>query len=492
LTVKKKGLLKDITLEALEAGRAAFKGDTEAKKQKRMADCEMDLLRFGRTYCPHYFSYSASEFHEEIAELTDMEQFLNLVAPRGFAKSTILSFLKVLHWIVYERKHFILLISDTMPQATLFLQAIKEELESNEKLIGDFGHLEGEKKWSEKDFITSTGIRVVARGTGNKLRGLRHRQYRPDAVVLDDPQNDEHVESHQQREKDWRWFIRVVLNVGQEDTCIFVIGTIIHPECIVFRLIDNEGFTSRVYRAIKDDGTSLWPERWPIEKLELKRKQLGSVAFDMEFMNRCHDPETHPFDTEKFTYFDLSEIALEEMEVTVGAWDPAMGQEAGKARRGSVDYAAIATVGRDESGYLYVLDCWMSKVPPLKQIEAAFRLYATWGWRWFGIETVAFQKVLKTLIDQLSRKLGIYLPTRAIEQHKNKVTRILGLQPLCENGTLRFRKDQTLLLQQFADFPTGDHDDGPDAVEQAVSLLVRKRKPGLWVLPGLDEEALDN
>lgn len=47
--------------------------------------------------------------------------------------------------------------------------------------------------------------------------------------------------------------------------------------------------------------------------------------------------------------------------------------------------------------------------------------------------------------------------------------RIQALQPYIKNGYIEFKNCQLLLLNQLWDFPYGAYDDGPDALEGAVS-----------------------
>jgi phage terminase large subunit-like protein len=54
-----------------------------------------------------------------------------------------------------------------------------------------------------------------------------------------------------------------------------------------------------------------------------------------------------------------------------------------------------------------------------------------------------------------------------------KVVRIRRLTPLLSQGRLRFKagsKGAKLLVEQLRDFPCGEHDDGPDALEVAWRL----------------------
>ena len=47
--------------------------------------------------------------------------------------------------------------------------------------------------------------------------------------------------------------------------------------------------------------------------------------------------------------------------------------------------------------------------------------------------------------------------------------RIQSLQPLISSGTLRLSRRHNTLVDQLRYFPLGAHDDGPDALEMAVS-----------------------
>ena len=67
----------------------------------------------------------------------------------------------------------------------------------------------------------------------------------------------------------------------------------------------------------------------------------------------------------------------------------------------------------------------------------------------------------------------MYLPIKGIKPKVSKELRIQKLSPLIENGLIRFRRNQKLLIDQLIEFPKGAHDDLPDALEMAVSGLER-------------------
>jgi hypothetical protein len=134
-------------------------------------------------------------------------------APRGNAKSTIISFVTALWCAVFAKKHYILLISDTSSQADSFLMNIKAEIEENKLLAKDFGQLFGEV-WNTSDIVLSNDTRIQALGAGKRVRGRRYKQYRPDLIICDDIENDENVQSEEQRAKMNAWFNKALSKAG--------------------------------------------------------------------------------------------------------------------------------------------------------------------------------------------------------------------------------------------------------------------------------------
>jgi len=172
-----------------------------------------------------------------------------IAAPRGHAKSTVMSLQNVLHAALFGYKRYILLVSDTEAQAVSFLDAIKNELETNERILADFGEQPG-KTWKTGSILLSNGCRIDAVGSGQKLRGRRNYERRPDLILCDDIENDEGVRTAEQRQKTADWFWKAVCKSGDSYTDILVIGTILHHDSLLAGLLENPGFQSRKYRAI--------------------------------------------------------------------------------------------------------------------------------------------------------------------------------------------------------------------------------------------------
>ena len=200
----------------------------------------VDMEFFGRAYFPHYFSRPSPEFHREldaiwqdgvlkgltpstsglVKQISRMNGCKRVVAaPRGHAKSTSLTFKGTIHAVVYGYKHYPIIISDSSDQAEGFLDNIRVEFEENEAIREDFGDLTG-KVWRSNVLVTSTNIKVEAIGSGKKIRGRKHRNWRPDLLILDDIENDENVRTPEQRAKLDSWFKKAVSKAGDDYTDI--------------------------------------------------------------------------------------------------------------------------------------------------------------------------------------------------------------------------------------------------------------------------------
>ena len=169
-----------------------------------------------------------------------------------------MSLQNVLHAALYGYKRYILLISDTEAQTVSFLDTIKNELETNERILADFGEQPG-KTWKTSSILLSNGCRIDAVGSGQKLQGRRNYERRPDLILCDDIENDKGVRTGEQRQKTADWFWKAVCKSRDSYTDILVIGTILHHDSLLANLLEKPSFQSRKYQAVLSDSPSpLW------------------------------------------------------------------------------------------------------------------------------------------------------------------------------------------------------------------------------------------
>lgn len=490
-----------------------------------------DMSYFGRAYLPHYFIRKSPHFHEELDEiwsrgvmkgrnpLKEAKVISRLkgsrqvvAAPRGHAKSTNFTFKDDLHAILYAYKHYILILSDSSEQAEGFLDDIKTELEDNANIIMDFGSLKGDKVWRTGVILTKTDIKAEAIGSGKKVRGRRHRNWRPDLIVLDDIENDENVNTPEQRRKLKNWFDKAVSKAGDTYTDIMYIGTILHYDSLLNNVLQNPRYKTKKYRAVISEAvnTKLWDEWEGIytnlfnenheedartfyeankeemllgaevlweEKLsyydlmEIKVSE-GTASFNSELQNDPIDPESATFNPEWFDYYEPEIVDFSSPEfVFVAANDPSLGKNK-KSDTSSIINLALST----KTGYMYVADASVERRKPDVIIDDVFemnrRLKRDYkkGFYKFGVEVVQFQYFFKEVMAAKSAEEGEYIPIEEIQSTVNKVLRIESLQPVIKNKYLKFNREHKTLLKQLQEFPMGKNDDAPDGLQMAVQL----------------------
>jgi phage terminase large subunit-like protein len=159
-----------------------------------------------------------------------------------------------------------------------------------------------------------------------------------------------------------------------------------------------------------------------------------------------------------------STLPLERMTRRVIAVDPSLG-----ARPDVGDYSAIVALGWCD-GLLWA-EADLARRPPHAIIADTLIMADRWKPHAIGIEAVAFQSVL---IGELTRQRRVPWPIYGIKADGAKELRIRRLGPSIVRRELRIADTPggRLMYRQLRDWPMGDHDDGPDALEMALRLMM--------------------
>ncbi len=467
-------------------------------KQLFVSRFKNEPLSFASTVLGHHMTDQSNgerlpspAFHVEMMDTYMSELFIGFAAPRNHAKSTVTTLFYVLYCILFERKRHIVIISATEDMAIRFLRRIKEELESNKWILWAFGQQRSEK-WSETEIRTANGCLIHAKGRGAQLRGLINGTDRPDLVVMDDVEDDEMVRSELRRFDFEAWFNGTVLptlapKVGQ---CI-VIGTILHMDSLLNRIV-NQGlypeFKTKVFSAIKEDDTSLWPERFPLETLNkikaayIARDQLAQ--YFMEWMNDPTPAENAEFKV--FTYFDKQKeyptSPLIELTVDVGG---------GGVKKGADDSAMVVTAS-DEKNTLYVVDYVSDKMgtDTDRIIDEIFRLDDMYHPQVVRIEKSTATNFLISPLEKRMLNDRHFLNVEYVSPPKGsgdrrgnmsdaKYQRIAAMASPMKLGAIRIQKWMTKLIEQLTRFPRARHDDVADALGYAWMFSLNRLAPDI-------------
>ena len=488
-----------------------------AERRAKVLDPVNGYEYFVNTYFPHYVrSPEKSELHEflfsRLPEILQQPEGINEAdaAPRGEAKSTLVTRLFSLWTVITGAKKFIVIAMDSIDQAYPMLEAIKAELEFNPRLKTDFPEMCGQGRvWQAGTIVTASNVKIQVFGSGKKMRGMVHGPFRPDLAILDDIENDEMVRNPDQRDKLEMWLKQTVLPLGAVGTKfdVIYIGTILHYDSVLSRTLNNPFWSTRKFKAMKrwPDRMDLW-DRWEelyrndgaavaeafyqANKDEMERGAVtswaargvlalmkirardGHATFDSEYQNDPVAGDAAPF-ANSLNFW----VNRDSDWIFYGACDPSLGK-AGNSR----DPSALCIGGYNRrTGVLDVVEALIKKRLPDKIISDIIELQRRYRCVLWGIETVQFQEFLKTELVKRGAAAGIPIPARGIKPSADKLLRIESLQPYMQNGQIRLHASQSTLIDQFRHFPMADHDDGPDAVHMLWGLVQSSATVGGYI-----------
>lgn len=439
---------------------------------------------FGMYFFSHFVNSKTAACHLElIHELTSPGDSA-IIFPRGFAKTTWEK-IDTIHDMVYCLETVIVYVSSTFSAAQLHLEHIKTELESNDLLISVYGlhsHVYGKRsfRWNLKRLQTSKNVNLVARGR-MKGRGVNINGERPSKIIIDDVEDDQQVSSSEQREKLHDWLYRVIYpSKDPKRGKIKMIGTVLSPLCEVLKFYQAHGGIFR--KAIEND-QSIWPDMFPLKKLQEIKTKIGTRSFSQEYLNTPMNAETstiHPDWIEKTYWEKLDNI--HEMNIVI-MFDP----QAGKSEKS--DFYGLCVVGYfPNDRHRYILEIQTGRGSALEQAALFVSVYQ----RYYGapnltagIEVLMNQVAAYDLIlDWIARKIDL-----DIEQHfkvdnsnrninffsmrpdkeeggvlVNKKVRMESHQAEFERGEIHLHSTMRTFGEKLTCFPNVDHDDDIDAL----------------------------
>lgn len=135
------------------------------------------------------------------------------------------------------------------------------------------------KRNSLREWRTASGGGCMATGIGGGLTG-----YGLNIAFVDDSIKDRvEAESPRRRERIHDWFRDVLMTRVEPGGSVFVFQTRWHPDDLPGRLI-KDGWQYICLSAItqQQDGTkrTLWPERWPMNEMLQRAKDVGPYSFE--------------------------------------------------------------------------------------------------------------------------------------------------------------------------------------------------------------------
>lgn len=456
--------------------------ESKAEQRKRIARLEKNPEEWFRYYFPNYYSAEPAPFHKAATRriMTHPEWFEVRAWSRELAKSAR-SMMEFIYLGVLGKIKCTILVSATADAACDLLMPWRACLESNQRLINDYGVQQGTKAWQADKFITSGGWFVKAIGWGQPPRGKRNENFRPDSFVIDDIDTDEECRNEDIQTNKIRWIEQALLPARSisTPTRILVNGNIIHNNCCVLKLAERAD-KFEVINIRDNEGKSSWPTKNTEEHIDRVLSLISYESQQKEYFNNPMDGT----DAFRDLIFDAVPRLDRVDDILIYA-DPATSNR--DTTSGSLK--AIGVIARRGFDY-FIVRCRVDTMSTTTFINTLFDLYIYVRDKKVtdcnvyiennSLQNPFYEQVLYPQICEQSSTRGIFLPVIGdARDKKDKYTRIEGtLEPLHRSRHLIFNKaehdnpDMMRLVAQFRNFSRKQRRmDGPDMVEGGVFLL---------------------
>jgi predicted phage terminase large subunit-like protein len=350
---------------------------------------------------------------------------------------------------------------------------VKEHIEDplSKKVFPDLQLKKSTK--SKTHFETTMRGEYSAVGVGGAATGRG-----ADILIVDDPiKNRQDAESETIRETIKGWYRSTAYTRLMPDAAIIIMMTRWHIDDLVGWLLkeNTEDWELLVLPAIAEgndllgrkEGDALWPEKYPIERLEEIRATLGSYEFNALYQQRPAPLEGGMF---KLNHFNRYSIAPEFPEAIIHSYDTGTKTGADNDPTTCGVWQAYqhgyyqTEVTRDRISHperkRLVINMWKRDRPLAILIEDE------------GNGTSLIQDLQS---DQECREMNIIpIPTKG----RSKEVRAISVTGLIESGIVYLPQNDFWLADfehELRHFPNVEHDDQIDQMTQALSWMRENR-----------------
>ena len=451
-----------------------------------------NMALFGKYCFPTALKKSTPPFHTNIYKdlANDEKRRVLIAAPRGTAKSTVTTLIYPLWRAAFKKSDeelFIVIISESQAQSINFLSRIKYHLTYStqfKQIFGDLGP-ETASKWTHTDIVLANNTRIVAVGTGQRVRGFLQGDTRPNLIIVDDFESELNAYTAEARAKNRKWLTEAVIPSLSDEGKIAMIGTVISEDCFLCWAKESSAWNVLWFSIWDENEKSIWPERFPKERiLSIKQefKSVGNInGFFQEYMNIAQSPDDAPFQPAWIkihnweykriqgqnclvqNYGDKENEKIKPVELYAGV-DPASSLSA------RADYFVISIIGIDNENNKYVIDIYRNRISPAEQPKLIIDYYKKYKPRRVKIETVGYQEALRTGVREIMKEENLYIPglESGVKPRNAKSERLLSLVPIFAKGQFYFRAEDTHAQGEFLSYPKGKHDDIMDSIWTAL------------------------
>lgn len=468
------------------------------------------------------------EVWDTIKEMFQEDKFdkLELILPRGTAKTTVVNFAVSVWLHSYKKSIYSLVCGKTEQDSIEFMAQTKQAFEENKYIIQAFGQLIDTKNCTvnKLELELSNKTKVQAISSTSSVRGKKYNGVRPSVIIADDYQGKTDVITQDARDKKYNTWIedagyagdKAVKRKGikiKQATKFIVLGTILHRDCFMSRLLNNKDYKHILKRVVLFDvdiyfSEGLWAK---FKEIYFNHKLQDSVAEATEFYYQ-HQDQMH-YDTIWNDKYDCLELAVDYFNNSRGFKQEMMndaskiGEKWFKSSRTDsnieghtftktmlcVDPASTSTKTSDRFAFLvgslanndfkYARKAELIKLDArtefdkyinhiiklLKDYTDITHIYIEKN-TFNGADANTLEKLINEDAELKDRNLIIINEA----QSKNKDDKIATIVADVNNGRIIFNEKDTDFIDEVMDFSGQDftaHDDAPDIVAEFANRI---------------------
>ena len=337
-------------------------------------------------------------------------------------------------------------------------------------------------RWS-----TSQGGEYFAIGVGGAVTGKG-----ADLLIIDDPHSEQEGQSIDPSvfDKVYEWYTSGPRQRLQPGGAIVVVMTRWHKRDLTGQIIKSSVQREGVdewevieFPAIMPSGAPLWPEFWPMKELESLRNELPAPKWSAQYQQNPTSEEGALVKREWWKRWEEDDPPP--CEFIIQSWDTAF------LNTQRADFSACTTWGvfyrPDDDGVtqpnVILMDAYKERLefPELK--KTAYDFYQHWQPEAFVVEAKAAGTPLIFELRAMGIPVAEYTPSRG----NDKISRVNAVSDLFASGVIwapetRWAEE---VIEEFAAFPAGEHD---DLVDSSTQALLRFRQGGFVRLQSDEED----